>query len=220
MDVSTTPEERMGYRNLERIHVYICILGREIRESGNKNGHTWLCATLCMQLVGWGRGRVGVICGSNVGKRLQNDIGHANLKNCSWMSSYDSNKMGITWICKKGMCLSHIKSGKYGLKVMRHKIAHMYVVRKNINIWPWYRLLLSPNNDWFSWIICNGCGMPAGNAYPSGHLVPSRIFGLANAPIVETKFLELAMSLLDFSPLGTFSILLATARACTGHRLV
>ena len=35
--------------------------------------------------------------------------------------------------------------------------------------------------------------------------------GLANAPIVETKFLELAMSLLDFSPripLGTFSIFL------------
>ena len=35
--------------------------------------------------------------------------------------------------------------------------------------------------------------------------------GLANAPIVETKFLELAMSSLDFSPripLGTFSILL------------
>ena len=53
-------------------------------------------------------------------------------------------------------------------------------------------------------------GMPAGNAYPSGHLVPSPIVGLANAPIVETKFLELAMSLLDFSPripLGTFSIL-------------
>ena len=37
------------------------------------------------------------------------------------------------------------------------------------------------------------------------------ILGLANAPIVETEFLELAMSLLDFSPripLGTFSILL------------
>ena len=37
------------------------------------------------------------------------------------------------------------------------------------------------------------------------------VSGLANAPIVETKFLELAMSLLDFSPripLGTFSILL------------
>ena len=66
--------------------------------------------------------------------------------------------------------------------------------------------------EWFPWSICNGCGMPAGNAYPSGHLVPSPILGLANAPIVETKFLELAMSLLDFSPripLGTFSILLS-----------
>ena len=53
--------------------------------------------------------------------------------------------------------------------------------------------------------------MPAGNAYPSGHLVPSPILGQANAPIVETKFLEFAMSLLDFSPrmpLGAFSILL------------
>ena len=50
-------------------------------------------------------------------------------------------------------------------------------------------------------------------SYPSGHLVPSPILGLANAPIVEAKFLELAMSLLDFSPripLGTFSILLTT----------
>ena len=27
--------------------------------------------------------------------------------------------------------------------------------------------------EWFPWSICNGCGMPAGNAYPSGHLVPS-----------------------------------------------
>ena len=26
---------------------------------------------------------------------------------------------------------------------------------------------------WFPWSICNGCGMQAGNAYPSGHLVPS-----------------------------------------------
>ena len=63
----------------------------------------------------------------------------------------------------------------------------------------------------FPWSICDRCGMPAGSAYPSGHLVPSPILGLASAPIVETKFLELAMSLLDFShriPLGTFSILL------------
>ena len=58
--------------------------------------------------------------------------------------------------------------------------------------------------------------MPAGSAYPSGHLVPSPIVGLACAPFVEIRFLELAMSLLDFSPripLGSFSILLQTARA-------
>ena len=66
--------------------------------------------------------------------------------------------------------------------------------------WPWYRLWPSLKYEWFPWSICNGCGMPAGNAYPSWHLVLSSIFGLANAPIVETKFFELAMSLLDFSP--------------------
>ena len=64
----------------------------------------------------------------------------------------------------------------------------------------------------FPWNIWNGCGMPAGNAYPSGHLVLSPpILGLACAPIVETRFLELAMSLPDFSPRippGTFSSLL------------
>ena len=81
--------------------------------------------------------------------------------------------------------------------------------------WPWYRLWPSPNYECFPWSICNTCGMPAGNAFPSGHLVPSPILGLANAPIVETKFLELAMSLLDFSPripLGAFSILLSNIR--------
>ena len=49
----------------------------------------------------------------------------------------------------------------------------------------------------------------------SGHLVPSPIVGLACAPIVDNRFLDLAMSLLDFSPripLGTFSILLCYSR--------
>ena len=32
--------------------------------------------------------------------------------------------------------------------------------------------------EWFPWSICNGCGMPAGNAYPSGHLVPSPFWDL------------------------------------------
>ena len=39
--------------------------------------------------------------------------------------------------------------------------------------WPWYRLWPSPNYEWFSWSIGNGCGLPAGNAYSSGHLVLS-----------------------------------------------
>ena len=45
-------------------------------------------------------------------------------------------------------------------------------------LWPWYRAWPSPNNEWFPWSICNGCGIPAGNTYPSGHLVPSSILGL------------------------------------------
>ena len=35
--------------------------------------------------------------------------------------------------------------------------------------------------------IWNGCGMPAGNAYPSGHLIPSPFLGLACTPIVQTQ---------------------------------
>ena len=72
----------------------------------------------------------------------------------------------------------------------------------------------------FPWNICDRCGMPTGGAYPSGHLVPSPIVGLACAPIVETRFFELAMSLLDFSPqipLGTFSILLRSRTIFYGH---
>ena len=84
-------------------------------------------------------------------------------------------------------------------------------IRLSTNFMTLIPSLTFTDYEWFPWSICNGCGMPAGKAYPSGHLVPSPILGLADAPIVETKFLELAMSLLDFSPripLGTFSILL------------
>ena len=42
--------------------------------------------------------------------------------------------------------------------------------------------------------------MPAGNAYPSEHLVPSPFWGLVYAPIVEIRFPELVVSLLYFSP--------------------
>ena len=156
-----------------------------------------------------------------------------------------------------------------------------------LSSWPWYRAWHSPNYEWFTWSICNGCGMPSGNAYPSRHLVPSPVLGLACvgqhpvsslhtytfvvsrvvtagaasqagdadssrapgltsglqgsvnvhrgalllvpqwqcissfvfyiacAPIVDTRFLELAMPLLDFSPWisrGTFPILLKLQR--------
>ena len=48
--------------------------------------------------------------------------------------------------------------------------------------------------------ICNEGAMSARNAYPSGHLVPSPFLGLAHAPIVDTRFLELVVSFFDFSP--------------------
>ena len=66
------------------------------------------------------------------------------------------------------------------------------------------------NGDIFC--FCNGYGHANREQLPfrtPGSVPP--ILGLACAPIVETTFLELAMSLLDFSlqmPLGTFSILL------------
>ena len=85
------------------------------------------------------------------------------------------------------------------------------LVGLSTNFMTWYRLWPLPNYEWFPWSICNGCDMPAGNAFPSGHLVPSPILGLACPSIVETRFLELAMSLLNFSPripIGTFSIFL------------
>ena len=86
-------------------------------------------------------------------------------------------------------------------------------IRLSTNFMTLIPSLTFTDYEWFPWSICNGCGMPQGNDYPSGHLVPSPILGLADAPIVKTKFLELAMSLLVFSPripLGTFSILLCT----------
>ena len=43
--------------------------------------------------------------------------------------------------------------------------------------WSWYQAWPSPNYEWFPWSICNECDMPAGNANPSGYLVPSRSFG-------------------------------------------
>ena len=90
-------------------------------------------------------------------------------------------------------------------------------IRLSTNFMTFIPSLTYTDYKWFPWSICNGFDMPAGNAYPSGHLVPSPIVGLACAPMVETRFRELAMSLLDFSPgipLGTFSILLSNSLIC------
>ena len=133
-------------------------------------------------------------------------------------------------LLKQGYLAERLKSsfrkfyGRYGDLIQQYEVSLSRMLNDILLLdQQWLPIRLSTNfmtlipnltftdYEWFPWSISNGCGMPAGNAYPSGHLVPSPILGLANAPIVETKFLELAMSLLDFSPpipLGTFSILL------------
>ena len=49
--------------------------------------------------------------------------------------------------------------------------------------------LTLPNNKMFPWSICKGCAIPAGNTYPSEHLVPP-FLGLECSLIVETSFLQ------------------------------
>ena len=39
--------------------------------------------------------------------------------------------------------------------------------------WPWYQAWPTANYEWFPLSIFNGCGIQAGNACPSGHLVLS-----------------------------------------------
>ena len=59
--------------------------------------------------------------------------------------------------------------------------------------------------------ICKGCGIPVGNDYPSGHLVPSPFLRLAYAQSIEPRFPELDLSFPDFlhwTSIGSFSILL------------
>ena len=40
---------------------------------------------------------------------------------------------------------------------------------------PWYLPWPLPNYGRFRWSICDGCGMPTGNAYSSSHLVSSEM---------------------------------------------
>ena len=43
-------------------------------------------------------------------------------------------------------------------------------------------MTLIPIYEWFQWSIFNGCGIPAGKAFPSGYLIPP-LFGISYAPI-------------------------------------
>ena len=72
-----------------------------------------------------------------------------------------------------------------------------------------------PNYEWFPWSICYGCGMPTGNAYPSGHLVPSPIFGTclcSNRWDQITRTCNIFIRLFTWISLGSFSILLRIIR--------
>ena len=51
-------------------------------------------------------------------------------------------------------------------------------IRLSTNFMTLIPSLTFTDYEWFPWSICNGCGMPAGNAYPSGHLVPSPFWDL------------------------------------------
>ena len=151
-------------------------------------------------------------------------------------SSYECFILRARWLSskllKQGYLAERLKSsfrkfyGRYGDLIQQYEVSLSRMLNDILILdqqwlpnqsdfqpisWHWYRAWPPPIISGFPWIISNGCGMPAGNAYPSGHLVPSPNLGLACAPIVETRFLDLAMSLLDFSPripLGTFTILI------------
>ena len=71
--------------------------------------------------------------------------------------------------------------------------------------------------EWFPWSICIGFGMPAGSAYPSGHLVPFRFWDLlmlqllkpisSNLPCLYSTFhLEYPLVLSRFCFLRAWSV--------------
>ena len=81
--------------------------------------------------------------------------------------------------------------------------------------------------EWFPWSICNGCGMPAGNAYPSGHLVPSPFWDLlmlqllrpnsSNLPCLYSTFhLEYPLVLSRFCLVVTHSYVSQATHASFG----
>ena len=77
--------------------------------------------------------------------------------------------------------------------------------------WPWYRTWPSPIMSGFHGAFATGLACQQRTLFLPDTWFCLTIVRLACTSTVETRFLELAMSLLDFSPripLGTFSILL------------
>ena len=135
-------------------------------------------------------------------------------------------------LLKQGYLVEHLKSsfrkfyGRYGDFIQQYEVSLSRILNDILTLdqqwlpnqsafppmsWPWYRAWLSPNYEWFPWSICNGHGMPAGNAYPAGHLVPSPSFwellvlqllrpDSSNLPCVCSTFhLEYPRYFLDFA---------------------
>ena len=108
------------------------------------------------------------------------------------------NRHSGSFMVDTGILFSNIKYPSHEWHSDPWRTVTSQAIRLSTNFMIFIPSLTFNDYELFPWSICNGCGMPAGNAYPSGHLVPSPIVRLACAPIVETRFLELAMSLLDF----------------------
>ena len=105
-------------------------------------------------------------------------------------------------LLEQGYVKEHLKSslrkfyGRYGDLIKQYEVSLSQMTFCDLTIYNDNPLLirlcteldLLPNFEWFPWSICDGCDMPTGDAYHSGHLVPSPVWGLACALIVETSF--------------------------------
>ena len=113
-------------------------------------------------------------------------------------SSYECFIPRARWLSskllKQGYLVERLKSsfrkfhGRYGDLIQQYGVSLSRMLNGILNLdqlhcppnrsgfppisWPWYRAW-PLNDEWFPRSIWNGCGMPAGNAYPFRHLVPS-----------------------------------------------
>ena len=125
-------------------------------------------------------------------------------------------------LLKQGYLVEHLKSsfrkfyGRYGDFIQQYEVSLSRILNDILTLdqqwlpnqsafppmsWPWYRAWLSPE----LWVVSMEHLQRAWHA--SRERLPCRtpgsvplFLGVACAPIVETRFLELAMCLLDFSP--------------------